>query len=53
MNFADWDYAYTKLNNKLNKKSPLSTDEIDELLEIIEKIKNFIDKAEYEVMKRQ
>ena len=53
MNFADWSYAYTKLNNKLNKKTPLTSEEIDELLDIIEKIKNFIDKAEYEVMKRQ
>ena len=53
MNYNEWLYSYTKLTGKLGKKSPLSTEEIDELLDIIEKIKNFIDKAEYEVMKRQ
>ena len=53
MNFADWNYAYTKLTNKLNKKKPLTTEEIDELLDIIEKTRNFINQLEYEVMKRQ
>ena len=53
MQYNEWLTAYTKITNKLNKKKPLTTEEIDELLDIIEKIKNFIDKAEYEVLKRQ
>lgn len=53
MNYNEWLYSYTKLTGKLSKKSPLATEEIDELLDIIEQIKNFIDKTEYEVMKRQ
>ena len=53
MNYSDWNYAYTKLTSKLKKKSPLSSGEIDELIEIIEKVKDFINKAEYEVLKRQ
>ena len=36
MNYNEWLYSYTKLTGKLGKKSPLSTEEIDELLEIIE-----------------
>lgn len=53
MNYNEWLAAYTKLTNKLNKKKPLTTEEIDELLDIIEKTRNFINQSEYEVMKRQ
>ena len=53
MQYNEWLTAYTKITNKLNKKTPLTSEEIDELIEIIEKTKNFINKAEYEVMKRQ
>lgn len=52
MNYNEWLYSYTKLTGKLGKKSPLSTEEIDELLEIIEKTRNFINQLEYEVIKR-
>lgn len=50
---CDWINAYTKLNNKLNKKSPLTSDEIEELNELIAQLKSYIDKVGYEVMKRQ
>lgn len=53
MMYHEWITAYTKLTSKLHKKTPLSTAEIDELLEIIENIKEFINTAEYEVIKRQ
>lgn len=53
MTYNEWLTAYTKLTNKLNKKKPLTTEEIDELLDIIEKIKAFTNTAEYEVIKRQ
>lgn len=53
MTYNEWLYSYTKLTSKLNKKKPLTTEEIDELLEIIEKTRNFINQSEYEVMKRQ
>lgn len=50
---CDWINAYTKLNNKLHKKSPLTSDEIEELNELIAQLKSYIDKVGYEVMKRQ
>lgn len=53
MKYNEWITAFTKITGKLNKKSPLSTAEIDELLEIIEQIQCFIKIAELEVMKRQ
>ena len=53
MNLCEWNAAYTKITNKLNKKKPLTTEEIDELIELIEKTRDFINQAEYEVMKRQ
>ena len=46
MKYNEWLTAYTKLTGKLGKKSPLSTEEIDELLDIIEKVKEFINKTE-------
>ena len=48
MQYNEWLTAYTKLTNKLNKKKPLTTEEIDELLDIIEKTRNFINQSEYE-----
>ena len=53
MNYNAWLTAYTKITGKLNKKSPLTTTEIDQLLDIIEAVKTFINEAEYEVLKRQ
>lgn len=50
---CDWINAYTKLNNKLNKKSPLTSDEIEELNELVQQLKDYIDKIGYEVLKRQ
>ena len=32
MNLCEWNAAYTKITNKLNKKKPLTTEEIDELI---------------------
>ena len=53
MNLCEWHNAFVKLTNKLNKKTPLTTKEIDELLDIIESVKNYINELEYEVIKRQ
>lgn len=53
MKYNEWIMAYTLIQNKLHKKSPLSAAEIDEILELIEKIYQFINNVEYEVMKRQ
>lgn len=53
INYCEWTYAYAKITSNLSKKKPLTTEEIDELLEIIQKTKDFINKAEYEVLKRQ
>lgn len=53
MTYHEWVSVYPKLTGKLNKKSPLTADEIDELIDIIEKTRSFINKSEYEVMKRQ
>ena len=53
MNYNEWLYSYTKLNGKINKKSPLTTEELDELFEIIDKVKTYINTLEYEVIKRQ
>ena len=50
---CDWINAYTKINNKLNKKTPLTSDEIEELTELINQLRSYIDKVGYEVLKRQ
>lgn len=50
---CDWINAYTKINNKLNKKTPLTSDEIEELTELIQQLRSYIDKVGYEVLKRQ
>ena len=53
MNYTEWLTAYTTLTNKLKKKAPLTSGELDELIEIIEKVRSFMNRAEYEVLKRQ
>lgn len=50
---CDWINAYTKINNKLNKKTPLTSDEIEELTELIDRLRKYIDSVGYEVLKRQ
>ena len=53
MNLCEWHNTYVKLNNKLTKKAPLTSGELDELIDIIEKTKEYINQCEYEVLKRQ
>ena len=53
MTYHEWVSVFPKLTGKLNKKSALSCNEIDELLNLIEKTRDFLNKSEYEVMKRQ
>lgn len=52
MTYNQWITAYQKITSKLNKKTPLTTVEIDELLDIIENLKGFVADSEYEVIKR-
>lgn len=53
MNYNQWINSYTKLTSKLNKKKPLTSEEIDELFEIIDNLKDYINRLQYEVIKRQ
>lgn len=53
MYLCEWINAYTKINNKLNKKGPLRVDELEELSDLIEKLQTYINKVGFEVMKRQ
>lgn len=53
MNLCEWNNAYTKINNKIKKKSPLTSEEIAELTELLDKLTDYINKIGFEVMKRQ
>lgn len=53
MYLCDLINAYNKINSKLKMKSPLTVDEIEELNNLVEKLKNYINELGFEVMKRQ
>lgn len=50
---CDWINAYSKINSKLNKKTPLTTEEIEELTALVEKIQAYVNQWGFEVLKRQ
>lgn len=50
---CDWISAYNKINSKLNKKTPLTTEEIEELTTLVENIQQYVNQWGFEVLKRQ
>lgn len=43
MTFADWNYSYTKITGKLNKKSKLTAQEVYDLFELLDKLRDTVD----------
>lgn len=49
----EWINAYTLITNKLNKRKPLTAEEIEELVALIQKLQEYLNKVGFEVLKKQ